>query len=183
MDVAATIYIIFAVTLTLFFMLTRSAMLHIKLDRKLLFGIELTFLGFEVKWDSSDTNESNGDDNVPLNAQMLKTIISITKKLFRFISRCFVHIRCISIPYRKRNGSYLAYFRLIGMFSALYAFADSKTMGISAENNALILSSDQNTLEFDVTIKVMLLDIFILVMGLLSEIVKIGKMEKSNVGN
>lgn len=183
MDATAIIYIILAVILTLLFMLTRYAILHVKRDREFLFGIDFTFLGFEVRWDGSDTEENKSDEDVPFSPAMLGAVRSVIKRLLRFISNCSFRIRCIRIPQRKQDFSWLSSLRLIGAISALYVFADSKTRGITVENNALILDSDTKSLEFDVAVRVMLLELLILAIGLLFDTVKIGKMEKSNVGN
>jgi hypothetical protein len=69
------------------------------------------------------------------------------------------------------------------LISVIFAYIDSKVESLIIEDNAFILSSDTEKVEFDVTFKTVPLDLIILAVRLIFEIIKLRKMEKINVGN
>jgi hypothetical protein len=62
------------------------------------------------------------------------------------------------------------------------AYIESNVEKLIILNNAFILSSDGNT-QFDVDIGIMLFDLIILILRLITKVLKIGRLEKANVGN
>lgn len=181
MDITAKIYIALSICLTFTFLLTRPILFHVRKSEELFLSVDLTFFGVELSRFSDGTKAYGADEASDTPDIGLEEIGAITKKIFRFISKCSLTVKKIGIPLSNTLKSGLSYFRFIGVISALLAYADSKTEKLTLENNAMVFTSEGA--EFDVVISVMIFDVIVLAAGLLSEAIKIGKMEKSNVRN
>ncbi len=184
MKTAAVIYIILAVTVIFLFMLTRPINLRIAKGDSTLVGIEFTLFALEFTKANTDTEENKNEDNaeggMPMN---IGTIFSLFARIFDHLGRCGVRIHKLIIPKKKEFSSFWGYFRYMRWISVLFAYIDSNVESLIIEDNAFILSSDKEKIEFNVTFRMILLDLITLGRKLIFDIIKLGKMEKTNVGN
>lgn len=184
MKSAAVIYIILAVNVIFLFMLTRPMSIRIKKSDEVLVAFQFTLFALEIKKDNSDTeekkNEDTQEDDTPMN---LGTIISLFTKIFKHLGRCKIEIHSLIIPRKTGFSSFWSYFRYMRLVSILFAYIDSKVESLILEDNAFILSSDKEKIEFDITFRTIPLDLIILAVRLIFDIINFRKMEKVNVGN
>jgi hypothetical protein len=69
------------------------------------------------------------------------------------------------------------------LVSVLFAYIDSRVESLIIDDNAFILSSDKEKIEFDITFRTIPLNLIILGVRLIFDMIKLRKMEKVNVGN
>ena len=81
----------------------------------------------------------------------------------------------------KSTGIY-KFFGFRAVISVALAYIESNVEKLIISDNAFILSSDGNT-QFDVDLGIVLLDLIILILRLVIKVLKIGRLEKANVGN
>lgn len=184
MEIAAVIYIILAVNVIFLFMLTRPMNIRIEKSDGVRITAEFTLFALEIKKDSSDTEEAENENapngETPMN---FGVIFSLFAKIFDHLGRCSVRIHKLIIPKKKEFSSFWTYFRYMRLVSVVFAYIDSKVESLIIEDNAFILSSDKEMVEFDITFRTIPLDLIILAIRLIFDIINFRKMEKVNVGN
>jgi hypothetical protein len=142
-----------------------------------LFKIELT------KKNNTQTEKISPNENATSEISVdLGEIFSLIKALLHYFGKCTVTVRRLAIPFSAVNAGTYKFFGFKAAISMVIAYIESNVEKLILSDNAFILSSDGNT-EFDVDIGIMLFDLIILITRLIIKVIKIGRLEKINVGN
>ena len=183
MEVLAVIYIILAVITIFLFILTRPMNLRIAKADAVRVNVEFTLVAMEFTKSADSENKKNEDTAESESGIDIGAILSLFAKVFGYLKRCGIRIHRLVIPKKDGFSSFWTYFRYMRLISVIFAYIDSKVESLIIEDNAFILSSDTEKVEFDVTFKTVPLDLIILAVRLIFEIIKLRKMEKNNVRN
>lgn len=184
MESAAVIYIILAVNVIFLFMLTRPMSIRIEKSDYMRVTAEFTLFALEFKKNEADGEKDEGENStegeMPLN---FGVVFSLLSKVLRHLGRCGIRIRKLIIPRKEGFSSFWTYFRYMRLVSVLFAYIDSRVESLIIDDNAFILSSDKEKIEFDITFRTVPLNLIILGVRLIFDMIKLRKMEKVNVGN
>lgn len=176
------LYVIFAVITIILFILTR--LVNIRIIKCDSITICIGFTIFEFKYTKKKNNSHTVIPKDSVESKInpsISDIISLLSMLLRYLQKCRITIRKLVIPKKENINTINSYFRFWAAISAIIAYIDSQVEKLDIKDNAFILSSDKS-LAFDLSFSIMLLDTIILVFRLLYHIIRMGKMEKANVG-
>ena len=183
-NVAARIYVILSAATLILFILTRRV--HIRVIKKENTIFSVGFLLFKIEFTKS--KKAHTEKAAPAESAEGETpvdfgeIFSLIKSLLHYFGKCTVTVRCLSVPFSESSPGIYKFFGFRAMISMALAYIESNVEKLIIVDNAFILSSDGNT-QFDVDIGIMLFDLIILILRLITKVLKIGRLEKANVGN
>ncbi len=183
-NVAAKIYVILSVAAVILFVLTRRVHIRIRKDEITVFSIGFSLFKIEFTKDTAKPRETKppeesaeGEISVDFGE-----IFSLLKALLRYFQKCTVTIRYLAIPIRESNMSMYKFFGFKAIESMAFAYIESNVEKLILSNNAFILSSD-GKLKFDIDLGIILFDLVTLTVRLIIKGLKIGRLEKADVGN
>ncbi len=178
-----TLYVIFAVITIILFILTR--LVNIRIIKCDTITICIGFTIFEFRYTKKNNNSHTVIQKDSVESEInprISDIISLLSTLIKYFQKCKITIRKVVIHKKENFNTISSYFRFWAAISTIIAYIDSQVEKLDIRDNAFILSSD-NLLEFDFDFSIMLLDAIFLVFRLFYRIIRIGKMEETNVGN
>lgn len=182
--VAAKIYIMLSVATVILFILTRRVHIRIRKSETTVFSIGFSLFKIEFTKNAEKSLEAkpleeNSESEVYVD---FGDILSLLTTLLHYFQKCTVTIRRLAIPVLKNNNGMYRFFVFKAIESMSFAYIESNVEKLIISDNAFILSSDEK-FKFDIDLGIILFDLIILTLRLIIKGLKIGWLEKSNVGN
>lgn len=183
-NVAAKIYVILSVATLILFILTRKIHFRVIKSEDTVFSIGFSLFKIEfIKKKNTQEEKPPPIGNAQSEMSVdFGEIFSLIKALLHYFGKCTVTIRRLAMPISFVNVGIYKLFGFKAAISMAIAYIESNVEKLIISDNAFILSSDENT-EFDVDLGIMLFDLIILITRLIIKVIKIGRLEKINVGN
>ena len=183
-NVAAKIYVVLSVAAIILFILTRRVHIRIRKNNNtvfsigfILFKIELTKYIENKKEDSPPTVSDESEIS-----SSFDEIFSLLATLLHYFQKCTITIRYLAIPTSASHKNMYKLFGFKAMISMIFVYIESKVEKLIVSDNVFILDPD-GKFEFDIDLGILLLDLIILIIRLIIKGIKIGRLEKANVGN
>ena len=186
MNVAsADIYIVLSVTTIILFMLTRKTSIRV-IKREKLFILSIGFSLFKIELSKKENDireEKLPDDDTTSGASAdFGEVLSLLSLLLHYFQKCSVTVRYFAIPTNIGYDNIYRRFGFCALISAAIAYIESNVEKLIICDNAFILSSDEK-IEFDIDLKITLLNLLVLIIKLIIKGTMIERLEKANVGN
>lgn len=183
-NVAARIYVILSAATLILFILTRRVHIRVIKKENTVFSIGFSLFKIEFTKNKKSLSEKaslqeSAEGETPVD---FGEIFSLIKSLLRYFRKCTVTVRHLAVPISESSPGIYKFFGFRAVISVALAYIESNVEKLIISDNAFILSSDGNT-QFDVDLGIVLLDLIILILRLVIKVLKIGRLEKANVGN